>query len=109
MSDTFWDQVNIQLDEARTATSADQLLAVLSHQRNPYGDPSMAANADGFFAGDSSELLTVLTESGWSPVWLEANYYWALRAPDASVITYIEGDVFRGNQKPMPHNEPEET
>lgn len=108
-TDTFWDKVNAQLEEAKTATSADQLLAIFSHARNPYGDPSMAANAEGFFAGDSSELLYTLTEHGWSPVWLEANYHWALRAPDATIVTYIEGDMFKGNQKPLPHGMPKES
>lgn len=42
---------------------------------------------------------------GWTYVWIEADYYWAMQAPDGSVITYVEGDVYRGNQRPQARKE----
>jgi hypothetical protein len=59
---------------------------------------------DAFFPGQSGdiELIEILLDAGWSTVWAEASYFYAIRQPgavDAPVLTYIEGDVQRGNSK----------
>lgn len=41
-----------------------------------------------------------LSDAGWRPVWIHADYYFAMREPEGSgVITYTEGDVDRGHQR----------
>lgn len=89
-----------QVAELRSARSADDVLRVLSHERNPYG-PGVANNAHGFFAGSGGDqsVYEALNEAGWTTLWFEASYHFAMRAPDGSAITYVEGDIFRGGQR----------
>lgn len=100
----FWTVIAQQLDELQHARTADDVVRVLSRERNPYeqmpGHEGMVAG-DGFFAGSGSDpsMYEVLTDTaGWQAVWYEADYYWCLRK-GASFITYIEGDVYRGDRK----------
>lgn len=97
----FWEAVEQQLEELKTATTADEVLAILSAERNPYRDPAMASG-DGFFAGGGGDSTPIdsLREAGWTVIWYEAPYHYALRAPDGeSSITYVEGDVYRGDRR----------
>jgi len=105
--DNFWAAVEAQLEELKSAKSADDVLRILSNERNPYGDPTMSSG-DGFFAGGGGDETPYgsLMQAGWAVLWMEAGYYYALRAPDGSMITYIEGDIYRGNRRPLPHGEP---
>ena len=99
--DDFWEIVDAQLLELKTAKSADDVLAILSRERNPYRDHDMVSG-DGFFAGGGGDATPAdpLYEAGWTTIWFEAPYYWALRSPDGeSAITYVEGDVYRGDRK----------
>lgn len=99
MADEFWTKVKAQLSEARSAESADDVIRIFSPERNPYGHAKVAG--DGFFAGSGGDhtLDEALEEAGWSWVWSKAGYYWAMRAPDGSMITYVEGDIYRGNRR----------
>jgi hypothetical protein len=98
--DSFWAAVDQQLGELRTAASAADVLRILASDRNPYGrDHQQTA----FFAGDGDELWGALATAGWQSVWAEASYHFAMRAPDGTVITYVEGDVFGEDQPPLPH------
>lgn len=101
--DGFWAAVDQQLTELKSATSADDVLRILSPERNPYGADS--CSADGFFAGSGGDdsVWGSLIEAGWTLVWAEASYHYVMRAPDGSAITYVEGDIYRGNQRPIPH------
>lgn len=60
-----------------------------------------SSSGDAFFPGGSGdvELLSILTEAGWSPVWVEAYYFFAIRDPHGDGLTYVEGDLYRGVQK----------
>lgn len=105
MSQAFWAAVREQLAELRSATSADDVLRVLSPERNPYvlENPSWdGAAGDGFFAGSGGDddVWDALDDAGWSQVWSEAAYFYVMRAPDGSVITYCEGDIYRGDKRP---------
>jgi hypothetical protein len=100
----FWNEVDQQLEELKSAASADEVLAILSPKRNPYrhtdGDLNMISG-DAFFAGgggDSTPADSLLL-AGWRYIWSEAPYYYALEAPDGSRITYVEGDVYRGDRR----------
>jgi hypothetical protein len=39
-----------------------------------------------------------LYTAGWTLTWAEAHYYYVMQAPDGTVITYIEGDIYRGDR-----------
>lgn len=107
MSDPFWTAVRQQLTELRTATTAEDVLRILAPDRNPYRleNPTWDGQdgaAQGFFAGSGSGDDTVddaLDDAGWTYVWSRAAYWWAMRAPDGSVITYCEGDIYRGDRR----------
>ena len=60
-----------------------------------------SSSADAFFPGGSgdTEILSVLQDAGWHPVWIEAYYFFAIRQPDGKDgLTYIEGDIAKGIQ-----------
>lgn len=106
MSNPFWAAVRRQLDQARTATTAEQVLTIFALENSPYrlADPNwngMDGGAQGFFAGSGGEdtLDEALDDAGWTWLWSQAPYWWAMTAPDGSVITYCEGDIYRGDKR----------
>lgn len=105
MTNAFWTAVREQLSELRTAASADDVVRILAHERNPYnqlpGATEPTATGDAFFAGSGGEdtVDDALCRAGWRYLWGNA-IHWAMRAPDGSVITYCEGDIYRGDKRP---------
>lgn len=102
-NDDFWSTVNTQLDELTHATTAQQVVDILSRERCPLGQDVIATDADGFFAGSGGDrtVSESLRAAGWLLVWSEASYYWVMIAPDQTTITYIEGDIYLGNRAPI--------
>lgn len=96
MSDTFWQTVKGQLTELESAASADDVVRILSKERNPYRHDTI--QGDGFFAGGGGDdtVREALRTAGWSTIWSAASYWYAMRAPDGSEITYVEGDIYKG-------------
>lgn len=91
MLDGFWEHIDQQLKALCEAKTADEVIRILD-------EPS---SGDAFFAGSGGDgtVSESLSEAGWRYVWCEAGYYWAMRAPNGDVITYVEGDVYRGDQR----------
>lgn len=107
---TFWQQIGHQLD--RIATEApdtfDKVRAILldpaydqivkdvnRNFRITFG-PDAA-----FFAGSGGDrtLFHALYRAGWSVITMEASYYYVMRhETTGEALTYIEGDVVRGDQ-----------
>ena len=87
----FWDEIDAKLQELNFAHSADDVINML-------GSPSAG---DAFFAGGGGDgnVCESLRTAGWSWVWFEADYHWCMEAPDGTFITYVEGDIYRGNSK----------
>ncbi|MER5889687.1 hypothetical protein ABT160_38170 [Streptomyces sp. NPDC001941] len=54
----------------------------------------------GFFAGSGGDetVAAALRTAGWEEIWAESSIYYTMRAPDGSMITYIEGDIRRGDR-----------
>jgi hypothetical protein len=92
---SFWAAIEEQCRELCTARSADAVITIL----NRHGQPS---SGDAFFAGSGgdTQVIDCLREAGWDTVHVKADYYWVMRAPDGSLLTYVEGDVYRGDQIP---------
>lgn len=99
--DDFWSLMDKQLAELRTARNSGDVLRILSQERNPYGPGS--SSGDGFFAGSGGDgsVEESLDAAGWQQVWREAFYHYCMRAPDGSMITYVEGDIYDGNRRPL--------
>lgn len=99
---SFWELVRAQLDEVRReAKTADDVLRIMSSERNPYGSDWDGQAGDGFFAGSGGDdtLWGALVEAGWTVVWSESNIYWVAQAPNGDKVTYIEGDIYRGDKR----------
>lgn len=96
----FWAAIDSQLAECREARSADDVLRILATEVNPYGDPTVTS-APAFFAGSGGDdsLMEALEIAGWDMIWAEASYHYAMRAPDGSAITYVEGDIYPGSER----------
>lgn len=106
MSNAFWTAVRQQVTELRTAETADDVLRILGPDRNPYRleNPSwdgMDSRAEGFFAGSGGDdsVWDALDDAGWEQIWGAAAYFYVMRAPNGDVITYCEGDVYRGDRR----------
>ncbi|MGZ2355715.1 hypothetical protein LRE75_03245 [Streptomyces sp. 372A] len=91
MLDLFWAVIAQQLQELRTANDADDVLRILANGNGPNR---------GFFAGSGGDetVSGALRAAGWESVGAESPLYYTMRAPDGSMITYIEGDIHRGDQ-----------
>ena len=89
----FWAMIDAQLGEARSAKSADDVIRIFSE------DVDGMSAGDAFFAGSGGDetLMGALYDAGWKFVDGDSIYY-VMRAPDGSEITYVEGDIYKGNQ-----------
>ena len=88
----FWEAIEAQCRELTTAKTANEVVAIL----NKYGP---ASSGDAFFAGSGGDVQVIdcLTEAGWKTTWFDAVYYWVMRAPDGSLLSYVEGDIYLGD------------
>jgi len=80
---------------AATYKSVDDLLRAWPPQ------PGVSeASADGFYdegyGGD--EFADALKDSGWTSVWMNSSSSWCLADPNGKRVTYIEGDLYRGDK-----------
>lgn len=92
----FWERIDESLDRiAVEGKTVEDVIRIL----NEYDSPS---SGDAFFGGSGGDrqLLDALLDAGWRPVWVEAEYYFAVKEPHSDAgLTYIEGDVERGIQE----------
>lgn len=91
MWDEFWKLIDAQLKELESAKGADDVIRILG-ESGP-GDAHFAGSG-----GDGTVRASLFT-AGWELVWQEAHYFWVMKAPDGSMITYIEGDIYRGDKR----------
>ena len=86
---TFWGAIEAQLEALKSAKSADDVLRIC---------PGTSERA-GFFGGSGgdSSVWSSLCIADWRMVWQEASYHWCMRAPNGDCVTYVEGDLYRGD------------
>lgn len=99
MSQAFWESVGSALDEIEKAPDVDQVIDVLI--RYFAEDWSHGCAGDAFFPGSGGDrqLNEALRHAGWEIVWAKAPYYYVARDPSGQLLTYIEGDVYRGDRR----------
>lgn len=92
--DSFWTNVDKCLDEIEKARTSDAVIATL----NEYFSVSAG---DAFFGGSGGDrtLWDSLEKAGWSIVWAEAVYFYMAKNQSGEILTYIEGDVYRGDRR----------
>ena len=90
--DAFWEAIDTQLELLKKAKTADDVLFIL---RKVPG----VSSGHGFFAGGGGhgDVASSLSEAGWTMVTFKANYDWCMEAPNGDLISYVEGDIYRGN------------
>lgn len=99
--DNFWASVDAALDRCAEAVTVDQVIDIL----NDHFEPSSGA---AFFAGSGGDrqLLDALywdrPDQTWRLMRYDAPYYWCLTDKDGSSLTYVEGDIERGNTMTEP-------
>ena len=90
----FWEEIDAQLNELRAAKGADDVIRILS-------ESGEASAGEAFFGGSGGDksVAGALYEAGWRTVWIEWEHHYAMKAPDGSSITYVEGDIYRGDER----------
>ena len=93
--DAYWANVNNALDAIRDrGDTVDDVMQILKAHFTP--SSSEAFCEDG--GGDRRLYDELMFErSNWSMVWAEADYYYVLRDRNGDMLTYVEGDVSRGD------------
>lgn len=105
ITDNFWRTIDTICDriEAEKPATFDAVKAVLDASPTAtYPGPFFANTPDSSFFGDGGgdrSLLGSLIEAGWVVTWQDAWYYYVARHPvTGEQLTYVEGDVLRGDQ-----------
>lgn len=95
MSDPFWDEIKKKLERIESATTADAVIEIL-------GKDAELGCGDAFFAGSGGDrdLFDPLWGAGWRIAWMESRYFYVVEGPTGDFLTYIEGDVYRGDKRP---------
>jgi hypothetical protein len=91
--DEFWAAIEAVCTEVRGGVTLDRLLELCPKI------PGISSG-DGFFEGGGGDhdLLSALLEGGWDTVEVRASYYWCAKSPTGEKLSYVEGDLYRGNQ-----------
>ena len=74
--DEFWREYAEGCAELEGVQTVDKVIEICKRR---WG----VSSNDAFFPGGSGdqELLSILLDAGWRPVWIEASYYFAIRQP----------------------------
>ena len=94
--DDFWANVDAALTRCAEATTVEDVITILNERFNP-------SSGAAFFGGSGgdTQLLDKLywdrADNTWRVVRYDAPYYWCLADTNGDLLTYIEGDVYRGN------------
>lgn len=107
---TFWTEIDEQLDTIANdkPDTFDGVRAILLDpayveiQKDIHLNGPRAFGPDAaFFAGSGGDrsLWAALWKAGWAEIWGEASYYHVAQHPiTGEKLTYIEGDVMRGER-----------
>lgn len=92
-NDAFWANIARQHEALRSARTVDEVLAICPRI------PGTSAG-DGFFEGGGGALSMwwALFDAGWRNAYSSVRSYWVMRAPNGDLLTYIEGDLYRGDK-----------
>lgn len=96
MPDTYWANYEDCLDVivTRRGGTVEGVINVCNEHYPP-------SSGDAFFPGGADrDLLGTLEErGGWRIVWSEASYFWVAQDRNGDRLTYIEGDIQRGDHR----------
>jgi transposase-like protein len=101
--DVFWVGVDAMLDRivAEQPNTFDGVVAVLEGDYG-YDYKTYSGTTRPFFPGGGGDrsLKSALESAGWTTVWADASYYYCMRhSATGETLTYMEGDVRRGDTR----------
>lgn len=91
--DAYWKQYQLTLDriEKEKPQTFDGVKAILDQFEPP-------SSGEAFFPGGADETLgDSLSKAGWHIDWREGDYLWLGTSQTGELISYVEGDLYRGN------------
>lgn len=94
----FWETMKEQIRELESAKTADDVIRILDPAKDPLNGSTAGDAWFGGSGGDDS-VYGALRAAGWRTVWCEAAYYYCVEAPNGDRITYVEGDIYRGDSR----------
>lgn len=93
--DAYWTKYDQTLARvvSERPTTFDDLKVILDSFEPP-------SSGEAFFPGGADETLGhALTAAGWRVNYREGDYVWVARSAfSGELITYVEGDLYRGDQ-----------
>lgn len=92
--DAYWDNYEACLNDiAANGSTVDEVMTILKKYHERSSTEAFCPD------GGERNLPGVLTweRNDWTTVWAEAWYYCCLRDSNGDLLSYIEGDVARGN------------
>lgn len=97
MKDAYWANVDAALDKVRdNGDTVEQVITILKEHFVPSSGEAFCEGS----GGDRGLADALFDErEGWSMVWYDAHYYWCAEDVNGNQLSYIEGDVERGNCK----------
>lgn len=104
MDSTYWGGIKDGLAQIGTEKpqTFDEVKAILDFMPGsaPMDGEDSMVDGEAFFGGSGGDdtLSDALKQAGWRYVWSEAAYWWAMRSPAGEILTYVEGDVYRGDR-----------
>jgi len=92
--DAYWNKYDSTLSRIRAEKPTT--FAALKEILDSFEPPS---SGDAFFPGGADDSLAdALHDAGWHVNFQEGDYLWLGTSPAGHRITYVEGDVYEGNQ-----------
>ena len=89
----YWDKYDATL--ARIVNEKPQTMDDLKVILDDFEPPSSGV---AFFPGGADETLAdALHQAGWAVEFREGDYVWVGRSGGGELITYVEGDLYRGD------------
>lgn len=92
--DSYWKNYEDALDEiAKDGATVEDVMRILKARFEP-------SSCEAFFPGGADRSLygaLFFERKDWRNVWSEADYYWCAADANGDRLSYIEGDVQRGN------------
>lgn len=94
----YFDRIDSANAAINAATTVDEIIAIC----DKHFPAEIAAGADGdsFYPGGADEdLFSSLNLDTWTFPWIRSEFFFSIQDPQGNIMTYIEGDLYRGNRR----------
>ncbi len=95
--DDFWANVDAALTRCAEATTVEDVITILNEHFNPSSGAAFFGGSGGRHPAPRQALLGPSRQHLAGRPLRRPPYYWCLADTNGDLLTYIEGDVYRGN------------